>query len=125
MSRLSIKVDPAEWTSRELLDQISDKWSVLVLGALCSRPLRFNEIARELGGVTQKALSQCLKRLERNGIVERRVLSTKPVAVSYAITPLGRTLEKPLGALHRWAICHQREVELARQRFDEAAPVLK
>ena len=112
------RVPAKTWPSRELLDQIADKWSVLVLAALCNGPLRFNAIRRELDGVTQKTLTQCLRRMERNGVVARRVLTASPVAVEYRITPLGRTLEQPFQAMHQWTITYLPQVEQARKEFD-------
>ena len=106
---------------RVLFDQIADKWSMMVLTVLDKGPLRFNEIKRRLEGVTQKALTQCLRRLERNGLLERRVLQTSPVAVEYEITPLGRTLQKPFKALYAWTNDYMTEVEQARQSFDQRA----
>lgn len=103
---------------RLLLDQIADKWSVLILSALCEQPLRFNTIKRQLDGITQKALTQSLRRLQRNGIVDRKVITTSPIAVEYHITPLGRTLKEPFGALFNWTISYLPEVEKARQKFD-------
>lgn len=99
---------------RLLLDEISSKWTILVLGALCDGPLRFNELRRALDGVTQKALTQCVRRLELNGILLRTVLATSPISVTYEITPLGRTLEGPLRALHDWTIKHREDVLRAR-----------
>ncbi|PZP63798.1 MULTISPECIES: winged helix-turn-helix transcriptional regulator [Pseudoxanthomonas] len=104
--------------SRLLLDQIADKWSVLVLAALCRQPLRFNMLKRTLEGITQKALTQTLRRLERNGIVERRVVTASPIAVEYRITALGRTLKAPFEALHAWTREHLPDVEQARAAFD-------
>ena len=69
-------------------------------------------------GVTQKALTQCLRRLERNGIVARRVVPASPVAVEYAITPLGRSVQVPLRAMYLWTVEHMDEVERAREVFD-------
>ncbi|AYH48001.1 MULTISPECIES: helix-turn-helix domain-containing protein [Dickeya] len=109
----------ANCPSRFLLEQIADKWSVLVLGALCEKPLRFNEIKRSLEGITQKALTQCLRKLERNGIVERRVLTFSPIAVEYHITPLGHTLKEPFQALYRWTVEYLPQVALAREVFDQ------
>lgn len=106
---------------RLLLDQIADKWSVLILAALRAGPHRFNELKRRLDGVTQKALTQSLRRLERNGIVSRRVLATSPVAVEYAVTPLGQTLKAPFEALYDWTILYLSAVDEARARFDSAA----
>jgi len=111
----------ADCPSRLLLDQIADKWSVLILAALCEEPLRFNAIKRRLEGITQKALTQSLRRLERNGIVARRVIAASPVAVEYRVTPLGRTLKQPFQALHAWTVDHLPDVEEARQAFDGRA----
>lgn len=106
-------------SSRFLLDQIADKWSVLILAALCQKPLRFNELKRCLDGITQKALTQALRRLERNGILDRRVIPSSQVAVEYSITPLGRTLEAPFRALYDWTISHVDTVIQAQSAFDK------
>lgn len=105
--------------SRLLLDQITDKWSVLILTLLCKKPLRFNEIKRGLEGITQKSLTQSLRRLERNGILARRVIPSSQIAVEYSITPLGRTLEAPFGALYRWTLEYSAAVAQAQAEFDE------
>jgi DNA-binding HxlR family transcriptional regulator len=110
----------ANCPSRLLLDQIADKWSVLVIAVLRGGPSRFNVLKRRLEGISQKVLTQTLRRLERNGIVARRVVATSPVAVEYRITPLGRTLDQPFRALHAWTIDHLAEVEQAREAFDRA-----
>jgi DNA-binding HxlR family transcriptional regulator len=103
---------------RQLLDQITDKWSILILAALCHEPLRFNAVKRQLASITQEALTQSLRRPERNGLVTRHVMSGPPVAVEYEITPLGRTLEPALLALHALSIDHLSEVEQAWLKFD-------
>ena len=104
--------------SRLILDQIADKWSILILAALRSGPLRFSALKREMDGVTQKALTEALRRMERNGIVARRVIPVSPVAVEYSITPLGRTLKKPFQALYNWTVEHRDAVDKARRAFD-------
>ena len=118
---------PPEWeiwplpemcTSQVLLDDISCKWTILTIAALSRGATRFNELRRTLPGVTQKTLTQVLRRLERSGVISRVVLDTAPISVEYAITPLGRTLAGPFSAIHRWAEAHHREVAAARQRFD-------
>jgi DNA-binding HxlR family transcriptional regulator len=91
---------------------------VLILTALCKKPLRFNELKRCLDGITQKALTQALRRLERNGILARRVIPSSQVAVEYSITPLGRTLEHPFNALYLWTIEHLDTVIKAQAAFD-------
>ena len=109
---------PVNCPTRLLFDQISDKWSMMVLTVLDGGPLRFNAIKRHLEGVSQKALTQCLRRLERNGLVSRTVIPVSPVAVEYEITPLGRALQRPLKALHDWMLEHLGEIETAREVFD-------
>ncbi|MFJ6000908.1 winged helix-turn-helix transcriptional regulator [Arthrobacter sp. NPDC092385] len=104
---------------RELLDQVLDKWSLLVLNELCQQPLRFSELRRVIPAVTQKSLTATLRRLERNGIIDRSVLSTRPVAVEYSITVLGKTLRPPIEVILEWAAEQMPLIEQARRRFDE------
>lgn len=104
--------------SRALFDQIADKWSMMVLAVLDDGPHRFNAIKRRLEGITQKALTQCLRRLERNGLVSRQVIPA-PLAVQYEITPLGNTLQQPLRQLHAWTLEKLPMVESARSAFDQ------
>lgn len=106
---------------RELLDQVLDKWSLLVLDTLCESPRRFNELRRAIPTVTQKSLTATLRRLERNGMVDRVVLSTRPVAVEYRISDLGSTLQDLIDALFGWASAHMPRVDRAREEFDGAA----
>jgi DNA-binding HxlR family transcriptional regulator len=106
--------------SRPVLEQIANKWSVLILSVLCVCPARFNEIMRRLDGITHKALADALKRLERNGLVRRTVLPTTPVGVEYTITPLGMSLKEPFAALYEWSVAHSAEVEGAQTDYDRA-----
>ncbi|MFJ4342374.1 winged helix-turn-helix transcriptional regulator [Streptomyces sp. NPDC088915] len=103
---------------RELLDQVLDKWSLSVLGELCEGPRRFNELRRAIPAVTQKSLTATLRRLERNGIVEREVVNDRPVAVEYRITPLGKTMRPPVDVLLDWARTYMPRIERAREDFD-------
>ncbi|MFJ2263702.1 winged helix-turn-helix transcriptional regulator [Streptomyces sp. NPDC087844] len=103
---------------RELLDQVLDKWSLSVLNELCERPCRFNELRRAIPQVTQKSLTATLRRLERNGVIEREVVSTRPVAVSYRITSLGKTLRPPVDVLLAWAAENLPAIARAREAFD-------
>ncbi len=116
-----------EWNSyaancptRVVLDRIADKWTVLVIGLLVSGPARFNQMRREIEGVSQKMLAQTLKKLERDGLLERMVFATVPVIVQYSITPLGRTLAEAIGPLQSWAETHIEEVIAAQERYDRA-----
>jgi DNA-binding HxlR family transcriptional regulator len=104
--------------ARPILEQIGNKWSVLILSVLCTRPSRFNEIMRRLDGITHKALADALKRLERNGLVERHVLPTAPVGVEYSITLMAESLRQPFAALYEWAITNGPEMERAQAEYD-------
>ena len=108
--------------SRLLFEEIADKWSMMALTVLVDEATRFNALRRQLEGITQKALTQCLRRLERNGLVERRVIQASPIGVEYAITPLGRSLHAPFKALYVWTVDHLPDVEAARTRFSAASP---
>jgi DNA-binding HxlR family transcriptional regulator len=121
---MSCQVDAmffADCAARSFFDQAANKWSVMILTVLTEKPTRFNELRRRLEGVTHKALTQALRRLERNGLIARKVLATSPVAVEYSITELGRTLQVPLGAAYDWAINHLHEIEQAQVAYDRKA----
>ncbi|MDR3513742.1 MAG: helix-turn-helix domain-containing protein [Caulobacteraceae bacterium] len=107
-----------------VLDRIANKWAVLVMAAVWKQPLRFNELRRTVGGVSQKMLSQTVKALERDGLISRKVTPTVPVSVEYSITDLGRTLAMTMDALRVWSANHIAEVLAARAAFDgvSAAP---
>ncbi|WP_428698630.1 winged helix-turn-helix transcriptional regulator [Stappia sp.] len=118
---MSCQVDAvffSDCAARSFFDQVANKWSVMILTVLLEKPTRFNELRRRLEGVTHKALTQALRRLERNGLIVRRVFATSPVAVEYSITELGRTLQVPLGAAFDWAINHLHEIEQAQEAYD-------
>lgn len=113
----------ADCPTRQMLDRIGDKWTVLVVQVLAQGPMRFNGLKRRIGGVSQKMLAQTLKALERDGLVSRHVFATTPVTVEYALTPLGRTLVGALTPLIAWSEGKIGEVEAARATFDSRAPV--
>jgi DNA-binding HxlR family transcriptional regulator len=103
--------------SRPILDQIADKWSMMALAVL-DEPRRFNDVKRRLEGITQRVLTQTLRRLERNGMVTRTVLGGSPVGVEYALTPLGRSLAEPFGRLYDWTVAHAGEIQASQQEYD-------
>ncbi|MES1938529.1 winged helix-turn-helix transcriptional regulator [Salinisphaera hydrothermalis] len=106
--------------ARVALEHITNKWAVLILTVLCRRPARFNEIMRRLDGITHKALADALKRLQRNGLITRRVLTASPIGVEYAITELGHSLREPFQALYDWTLVYGPALEDARREFDAA-----
>jgi DNA-binding HxlR family transcriptional regulator len=107
--------------TRQALDRIADKWTVLIVGALGQRPHRFGELLRAVDGISQKMLTQTLRSLEFDGLVHRRVKPTVPVTVEYSLTATGRTLTEPLEAIRSWAERHIEAVLAARSRKTEAA----
>lgn len=105
-------------TVRTVLDKVADKWTIMILTVLETRPYRFNEIRRRLGEITHKALADALKRLERDGLVTRTVLPTRPIGVEYRLTPLGTSLQQPFAALQLWAIGNAQALSEARATYD-------
>ena len=105
--------DPA-CGSREVLDLIADKWSVLVLYALLRRTHRHAELRRAIGGISQKMLTQTLRALEADGLVARKAIAVVPPHVEYSLTELGRSLSPLLRELCRWAEEHLSDVQTAR-----------
>jgi DNA-binding HxlR family transcriptional regulator len=120
---VALSADPyaAGCRSRQVIDRIGDRWTVLLLGALSDGPKRFTELARRVEGISQKMLTQTLRGLERDGMVSRTVYATVPVRVDYELTDLGRTLTAPIAALEAWARDHLDDVIAARKRYDEQA----
>lgn len=106
--------------TRQVLDRIGDKWTVLVLILLLDEPVRFNELRRRVAGVSQKMLSQTLKSMERDGLVHRRAIATVPVTVEYSITPLGQTLAALVDQMRLWAEHNLGHVLAAQRRYDAA-----
>jgi DNA-binding HxlR family transcriptional regulator len=104
----------------DILSTIGDKWTVLIVVTLSKGPMRFNEIRRAVGGISQRMLTLTLRGLERDGFATRTVFPTVPPRVDYALTELGKTLIAPLATIASWAIAHQEEVADARANFDNA-----
>ncbi|MCO6051640.1 helix-turn-helix transcriptional regulator [Mesorhizobium sp. RP14(2022)] len=103
---------------REILDQIGDKWTTLILLTLAAQPQRFSQLMRAVPDISKRMLTQTLRNLERDGMVERTVFPTKPPSVEYALSPLGRSVLVPLGALVAWADSHHAAIKAARREFD-------
>jgi DNA-binding HxlR family transcriptional regulator len=118
MSRESLELPLDVAATRPILEHIANKWTVLILSVLCTRPARFNDLKRRLDGITHKALSEALKRLERNGLISRKVLPTQPIGVEYTITDLGCSLREPFAALYNWALANGSALESAQCIYD-------
>ncbi len=102
----------------DVLARVGDKWSVLVVSRLGDGPVRFNELRRSIGGISQRMLTLTLRGLERDGLITRTVFPTIPPRVDYALTALGRDLLNPVSALGSWAIRNQAKIARAREEFD-------
>ncbi len=109
----------AECECRDILDLVASKWSALIIGRLQERPHRFGELRRAVAGINQKMLTQTLRRLERDGLVDRTVLTQmRPPQVEYSLTTLGLTVTEPLEAMRHWTEQHLPDVVAARERFE-------
>jgi len=102
---------------RAVIGAFAEKWTVLVIHALASGTRRYGELQRELGEITPKVLTETLRQLEYDGLVQRTVYAVVPPKVEYSLTALGRTFLEGLEGLCKWAVQHQTEVEEARLRF--------
>jgi DNA-binding HxlR family transcriptional regulator len=105
--------------ARNLVDRLGNKWSLLIIAVVADQPVRFGLLRRRIQGVSQKMLSQTLRSLERDGLVDRRVLSARPLAVEYRLTPLGDTLAPVAITLKAWAEAHVAEVVAANRAYAE------
>src|SRR5947208_13356818 len=121
MVRLKCDVMNEKCPSREVLDRIADKWTALIILALSEAgTMRYGELQRRIGGISQKMLTQTLRSLEDDGLVKRDVYPVVPPMVEYSLTPLGRTLTEPLEAICHWAEKHLPQLEAARARSAKA-----
>ncbi|MFI1069557.1 winged helix-turn-helix transcriptional regulator [Streptomyces puniciscabiei] len=107
--------------SRQILDVLANKWTMLVMGALSGGPMRFGELRRRLDGITQKMLTQTLRTLERDGLVTRTVYPTIPPKVEYAATELGESVIALMHAIRTWSEDNINAVLDARDAYDARA----
>ncbi|HEX6557239.1 MAG TPA: helix-turn-helix domain-containing protein [Ktedonobacteraceae bacterium] len=107
--------------SRQVLDLVSEKWTAFVLYALAFGMKRHGELKREIKGISQKMLTRTLRKLERDGLVERTVSHIVPPRVEYALTPLGESFAELLKGICIWADTHYTEIENAQAEYDHKA----
>lgn len=105
--------------ARMVFERLADKWTLLIVRLLQNGPLRFNKLRREIEGVSQKALSQTLRKLERDGLVNRQAFPTVPVTVEYSLTEMGLSLAGMIEPISSWAETNIEAVLQAQGRFDE------
>ena len=95
---------------RDALEALEGRWKLLILFSLSSGPKRFNQLSKEVNGISDKILSKELKSLETNQLVKREVLESFPSMIEYTITAHGKSLEKVLEELHFWGLSHRKQV---------------
>lgn len=108
--------EPAVFYNRpaqRLLGHLSNKWAVLVMRRLAKRTMRYAELKRDIGDISEKMLTQTLRQLERLGLVSRKVYPVIPPKVEYSLTDLGTTLVPALSVICDWAVEHIEDVEAA------------
>ena len=105
---------------RDVLDRIGDKWSILMIMTLATRPQRFSELHRAIRDISKRMLTQTLRDLERDGLITRHVFPTKPPSVEYRLAPLGQSLLEPMANLIDWADRRYSDIHAARACFDRA-----
>lgn len=114
--------DPSEsncQTTREILDLIADKWSLYIIIMLRNGPRRFNQLRRDVEGISQRMLTLTLRGLERNGLVTRTMYPTIPPRVEYELTELSATLLTPVMGLVVWVDSNKDKIGVARQLYDD------
>lgn len=108
----------ADSLAREIFSDVANKWAFLIIEALGERTLRFTELRNEIEGISHKMLTQNLRMLERNGLIERRVHPTVPPRVEYTLTASGQGLRATVDAMCGWTHQYLSDIEAARRRFD-------
>jgi DNA-binding HxlR family transcriptional regulator len=104
--------------SRAILARLGEKWALLAIAALVAGPQHFGELRRRLQGISQKMLTQTLRALERDGLVQRKVLDTRPIRVEYSLTALGTDFARHAIALKSWVEAHLQPVERRQDSYD-------
>ncbi len=105
--------------TQQILDLIADKWSIIVLYCLAYRGKRYNEILKQIEGISAKVLTQSLRKLERCGLIERKVSGKNDSNVRYSLTILGESLMEPLLALSNWSKAHFAQIMRACDHYDQ------
>ncbi|MFD3537307.1 winged helix-turn-helix transcriptional regulator [Streptomyces sp. NPDC058664] len=106
----------ADCRARLAFDLLSHTWNPVVLWVLRDGPRRPGELRERIGGISPKVLTETLRRLEFNGLVERHPYAETPPRVEYELTSLGKTLIGPIDALGAWAFEHGDEILAAQDR---------
>jgi DNA-binding HxlR family transcriptional regulator len=109
----------ADSLAREIFSDVANKWAFLIIEFLGQRTMRFTELRREVGGISHKMLTQNLRMLERNGLIERTVHPTIPPRVEYTLTEAGEGLRAVVDGMCGWTQRHLSHIETSRRRFGD------
>ena len=102
----------------DILSTIGDKWTVLIAIALTNGPQRFSALARAVPDISRRMLTETLRDLERDGLLDRTVFATKPPSVRYALTPLGDEFVVAVTSVIEWAERRHPKIRAAREEYD-------
>jgi len=108
----------ADSLAREIFSGIANKWALLIINVLGERTLRFSELRTGIEGISHKMLTQNLRMLERDGLVERTVHPTVPPRVDYVLTEPGQALRATVNGMCGWTRRYLGHIEASRRRFD-------
>ena len=127
--RSASQQDPAamDWSQcpvRDVLDRLGGKWTTLIVMILATRAHRFGELRRAVPDISQRMLTQTLRELQHDGLISRHVFPTLPPSVEYRMTPLGRSLVRPLLGLVRWSVRNHQAIRDARAAGDRLTATL-
>lgn len=117
MTPIKFDVYNEDCPSRQLLTIISNKWSILIIEKLSHQTYRFGALKREIGGISQKVLTQTLRTLEKNGFIVRQSYPELPLKVEYSLTPLGQNLSTIFVSITAWAENHMEEILTAQNKY--------
>lgn len=113
-------VDLENCPVRQVLDKLGDKWTVLILLAMCRRVVRFSQLQRAIPDISKRMLAQSLRQLERDGLISRKVFATVPARVEYTLTALGQSFMTPILGILQWVEKAQAEIVASRERYEHA-----
>lgn len=114
------KKDAENCPFRNVIDRIGDKWSLLILVVLEQKPVRFNELKRTIGDISQKVLTKVLRELEADGYISRTVYDTSPPKVIYQISSMGQSVLTPIKELVKWAEQNHESIKKNRVQYKKA-----
>lgn len=114
----SLGADLDKCPVRQVLDKLGDKWTVLILLAMCGRVVRFSQFQKSIPDISKRMLAQSLRQLERDGLISRKVFAAVPVRVEYKLTPLGQSFMTPVLGILQWVEQAQLQIVANRAHYD-------